>query len=152
MLLGFTALGGDEPLGGWGVPNRPETQFVVNRIFGLNVPLISPKCSVAINGDIMDLATPFSQDEFNRNQEFVSELMQGSTCNALSAQLFLDCFPDEVSIAAPKADEPRLVVPESRRMNAEFGAFGVATPSTTLTYLSGSIANVDWIVVDVIYV
>lgn len=149
MLLGFTTLGADEPLGGWGVPDRPASLLVTRRFFDLNVELMSPACSVAIDGDILGLATPLSVDEFARNQEFVTPLMQTGSCPGLDIELTQTCFGEETTIGVAPADPPKLTVPKSYRLNAEVGVFGVSAPDVNLSYIvPGDLGTVTWIAVD----
>ena len=155
MLLGFTALGGDEPLGGWGVPTRPETLLVTTRIFGLQRTIIDTVCSVAIDGSILDIASPFSTDEFQRNQEFVTEMMQAANCNGLDVELFTPCLAEEYSIAIAKGTVGIQVV-KDYRLNAEYGSFGLIQLDVTLAEAEApdaeiSQVDVTWVVVDIIF-
>ena len=147
MLLGVTTLGGDEPLGGWNIPERPAALFATTN-FDLNTVVASPFCNVDLSGVILQLDTPLSTDQFERGQEF-SDVMTGQgDCIALDAELTLPCFPDEI----PKPPEvPGLVVPASYFLNAEFATYGVSGFVDGLDKVSpGDESFVTWINVDAI--
>jgi len=151
MLLGVTTLGGDEPLGGWSIPERPEALFATTN-FDLNTVIASPFCAVDLSGIILQLDTPLGTDQFERGQEF-SDIMTGSVqCIDLDDSLTLPCFPDEI----PKPpDVPGLVVPAAYTLNAEFGTYGLSgsvisfNPATVtlmqndVIYYDSSLTNPD---------
>jgi hypothetical protein len=163
MLLGVTTLGGDEPLGGFNIPERPEALFATTN-FDLNTVIASPFCSVDLSGDILGLANPFGDEQFEYGQAFSDIITGEAQCIGLDDSLALPCFPDVIVAPPPSVG---LTVPRNIRLNAEFDTYGlsgqvIAFDPATVTmmqvdvlYLDNDVANpvarVTQLSVEVIY-
>lgn len=151
MLLGVTTLGGDEPLGGFNIPERPEALFATTN-FDLNTVIASPFCSVDLSGDILGLANPFGDEQFEYGQAFSDIITGEAQCIGLDDSLALPCFPDVIVAPPPSVG---LTVPRNIRLNAEFDTYGlsgqvvgfnpvtVTLLQTDVIYLDSSLANPD---------
>jgi|SRR5210317_2104462 hypothetical protein len=151
MLLGVTTLGGDEPLGGWSVPERTETLFETT-YFTLNTVIAAPFCSVDLSGDILGLNNPFGTDQFEYGQAFSDIITGEAQCIGLDDSLSLDCFTAEIAAPPPSVG---LRVPRNVRLNAEFDTYGLSgsvisfNPATVtlmqndVIYYDSSLTNPD---------